>query len=189
MSDVTRLLGSVERGDPNAAGQLLVVLYDELRRMAAAKMAREAPGQTLQPTALVHEAWLRLTGNSNPQQWEGRGHFFAAAAEAMRRILIERARRRASIRHGGGQQHVDIAEVELAVEIKPDELLAVDEALEKLAAAEPRKAELVKLRYYAGLTLEESAELLNISVAAARRDWTYARAWLFREISNQAKKT
>ena len=185
MSDVTRLLGSIERGEPKAAEQLLIVLYDELRQLAAAKMAREAPGQTLQPTALVHEAWLRLGGEPN-QQWDGRTHFFAAAAEAMRRILIERARYRRATRHGGSQQRLNIADVEIAGEVNEDELLAVDEALEKLAQQEPRKAELVRLRYFVGLTLPEAAELLNLSISSAKRDWTYARAWLFREISKKS---
>jgi RNA polymerase sigma factor (TIGR02999 family) len=144
-------------------------------------MANETPGQTLQPTALVHEAWLRLTGDENVK-WDGRGHFFAAAAEAMRRILIDHARRRKAVRHGGGQQRVDIQEIELPADIMEDDLLAVNDALEKFAKEEPQKAELVKLRYFAGLTIKEASEVLKISEPTAKRYWAYARAWLYREI-------
>ena len=165
-----------------AADQLLVLVYSELRRVAAAKMAHEAPGQTLQPTALVHEAWMRLGGDS--QRWENRAHFFGAAAEAMRRILIDRARRQRAVRHGGGGEHVDVEEVEIAAPAKDDELLAVHEALEKLAAHDARKAELVKLRYFAGLSIDEAAGVLGISAPTAKRDWAYARAWLFAQIRN-----
>jgi RNA polymerase sigma factor (TIGR02999 family) len=181
MNDVTRILNNIEKGDAKAAEELLPLVYQELRRLAAAKMANEAPGQTLQPTALVHEAWLRLTGDESVK-WDGRGHFFAAAAEAMRRILIDQARRRKAVRHGGGQQRVDIQEIELPGEVMEDDLLAVNDALEKFAKEEPHKAELVKLRYFAGLTIKEAAEVLKISEPTAKRHWAYARAWLYREI-------
>ena len=182
MNDLAQLLDTLQEGDPVAADQLLVLVYSELRRLAAAKMSREAPGQTLQPTALVHEAWLRLGGDGH--RWENRAHFFGAAAEAMRRILIDHARRKLAARHGGGQQRLDADEVEIAAPTeKDDELLAVHEALDQLAAHDPRKAELVKLRYFAGLTIDEAADVLGISAPTAKRDWTYARAWLFREIA------
>ena len=181
MSDVTRILERAQAGDPQAADELLPLVYDELRKLAVVKMANEMPGQTLQPTALVHEAWLRLTGNENGQ-WGGRAHFFGAAAEAMRRILIENARRKRAARHGGGQAKLDINEIEITAAVKDDELLAVSDALEKLAARDKRKAELVKLRYFVGLTTEEAAEVLGISVPTADRWWNYSRAWLFEEI-------
>ena len=180
MSDVNLLLDTLQEGDPMAADQLLVLVYSELRRLATAKMAREAPGQTLQPTALVHEAWMRLGGDG--QRWENRAHFFGAAAEAMRRILIDRARRKLAARHGGGSERLDVDEVEIAAPAKDDELLAVHEALDKLAAHDARKAELVKLRYFAGLSIEEAADVLGISAPTAKRDWAYARAWLFAAI-------
>src|SRR5882672_4276649 len=180
MSDVTRILGAIEKGDPVAADELLPLVYHELRKLAACKMANEAPGQTLQPTALVHEAWLRLTRNENAK-WDSRAHFFGAAAEAMRRILIENARRKRALRHGGGQQRLDIQDVEIAAGTKDEELLAVNDALEKFAALDQQKAELVKLRYFAGLTIEEAAQLLGISAATAKRWWAYARAWLYQE--------
>ena len=183
MSDVTRILERAQAGDPQAGNELLPLVYDELRRLAAAKMANEIPGQTLQPTALVHEAWLRLVGNESPQ-WKGRAHFFGAAAEAMRRILIENARRKLAARHGGGQAKPDIAEVEIAAPAMDEQLLAVSEALESLAAHDGRKAELVKLRYFIGLSIGEAAELLGISVATANRWWTYSRAWLYDEIKS-----
>jgi RNA polymerase sigma factor (TIGR02999 family) len=178
---VTQILNAVGAGDKHAAEELLPLVYDELRRLAAARMTREAPGQTLQATALVHEAWLRLTGNQS-QSWKGRGHFFGAAAEAMRRILIENARRKRAVRHGGGQAKLDIQEIEIAAPAKDDELLAVDEALDKLASRDLQKAELVKLRYFVGLTTEEAAEVLGISVPTADRWWNFSRAWLFEEI-------
>ena len=181
ISDVTHILEAVEHGDLHAAQQLLPLVYDELRKLAAAKMARENSDQTLQPTALVHEAWLRLTGNEN-QKWNGRSHFFGAAAEAMRRILIDNARRKRAARHGGGQAKVNISEVEAAAAAKDDELLAVSDALEKLAARDKQKAELVKLRYFVGLTTEEAAEVLGVSVPTADRWWNFSRAWLFEEI-------
>ena len=182
MDDINHLLDTLQEGDPVAADQLLVLVYSELRRLAAAKMSREAPGQTLQPTALVHEAWLRLGGDG--QRWENRAHFFGAAAEAMRRILIDRARRKLAARHGGGQQRLDVDEIEIAAPARDDELLAVHEALDALAAHDTRKAELVKLRYFAGLSIDEAAGVLGISAPTAKRDWTYARAWLFREIGS-----
>jgi RNA polymerase sigma factor (TIGR02999 family) len=181
VSEVTRILDRVRQGETRAAEELLPLVYDELRRLAAHKMAHEAPGQTLQPTALVHEAWLRLTRNQI-QQWEGRAHFFAAAAEAMRRILIDKARHRLAVRHGGGQQRVDFEELDLASPTPDDQLLAVDEALDKLAVEHPRQAELVKLRYFVGLTLPEAAEVLGISIDAAKDDSALARAWLFQKL-------
>jgi RNA polymerase sigma factor (TIGR02999 family) len=181
VSEITLVLQSLERGDPKAAQQLLPLVYEELRKLAAAKMANEMAGQTLQPTALVHEAWLRLTGNQD-QNWNGRAHFFGAAAEAMRRILIDKARRKRAARHGGGQAHLDIQQIELAAAAEDDELLAVSEALEKLASRDKQKAELVKLRYFVGLTTAEAAEVLGISVPTADRWWNFSRAWLFEEI-------
>ena len=179
MADLTLLLDAIQRGEPDAPGALLVQVYAELRQIARAKMARELPGHTLQPTALVHEAWMRL----GDQRFENRAHFFSAAAEAMRRILIDRARRKLAARHGGGAAYVEVDEIEIAAPIeKEDELLAVHEALDALATHDPRKAELVKLRYFAGLSIAEAAEVLGISAPTAKRDWTYARAWLFREI-------
>jgi RNA polymerase sigma factor (TIGR02999 family) len=185
--DVTRVLERAQQGDPSAAAELLPLVYDELRRLAAAKMSRERPDQTLQPTALVHEAWLRLVGNEN-QQWNGRAHFFGAAAEAMRRILVENARRKSAARHGGGQVRLDIQEIELSAARVDDELLAVHEALDRLAVSHKPKAELVKLRYFAGLTTEEAAQAVGISVPTADRWWNYSRAWLFEEIERQRKE-
>lgn len=178
--DLTLLLGAIQRGEPDAPGALLAKVYAELRQLARAKMAREQPGHTLQPTALVHEAWLRL----GDQSFENRAHFFGAAAEAMRRILIDRARRKLTEKRGANAEHIDADEIEIGAPIEKDgELLAVHEALDALATHDPRKAELVKLRYFAGLTIEEAAEILGISMPAAKRDWAYARAWLFRKIS------
>ncbi len=181
MSDATILLAEVKQGDPQATARLLELVYDELRRLASNKMAREAPGHTLQPTALVHEAWLRLIGPGNPT-FANRAHFFSAAAEAMRRILIDRARRKTTRRHGGGSERVSIDDCDLAAPAADDQLLAVHEALDKLAAEHPLQAEVVKLRYFAGLTNEETADLLDISVSTAKNYWVFARAWLFREI-------
>jgi RNA polymerase sigma factor (TIGR02999 family) len=181
VSDVTRLLDEVQQRDPRAAEELLPLVYGELRKLAAAKMAHEPAGSTLQATSLVHEAWLRLA-NSQNHLWEGRAHFFAAAAEAMRRILIDKARRRRALRHGGAQQRVDSDEVEVACPTPDDQLLAVDEALDKLAAVHPRQAELVKLRYFVGMTLREAAEVLGVSVDTAKDDSALARCWLFREL-------
>lgn len=182
--EVTRILSAIQNGDAQAAKELLPLVYDELRRLAALKMARECPGQTLQPTALVHEAWLRLGGQEN-QAWNGRAHFFGAAAEAMRRILIDNARRKRALRHGGGQQRLDVQEIEIAVEVLDDDLLAVNEALERFAALDKQKAELVKLRYFTGLTIDEAAEMLGVSAPTAKRWWAYARAWLHKEIEDQ----
>ncbi len=187
MNDVTRILSAIDQGDPHAAEQLLPLVYDELRKLAAQKMAQEAPGQTLQATALVHEAylWLVASGDASApreQRWDSRGHFFAAAAEAMRRILIDNARRKQAERHGGGWQRHDLLEAELAIDSTSDELFAVDRALSKLAAGEPEIARLVELRFFAGLTLEEAARCLGTSVRTAHRHWAYARAWLRREL-------
>ena len=184
LSDITHMLNAPGPGDALAANELLTLVYEELRRVAAAKMASEAPGQTLQPTALVHEAWLRLTGDKR-RHWNDRTHFFAAAAEAMRLILVDNARRKRAARHGGGQQRVEMPEVASAVVENADQVLAVNEALEKFAALDPQKAELVKLRYFVGMTLEEAAEALGISERTAKRYWAFARAWLHEEIKAQ----
>jgi RNA polymerase sigma factor (TIGR02999 family) len=183
MSDVTRILAALESGDPSAAGQLLPLVYDELRKLAAHRMAHEAPGHTLQGTALVHEAYLRLVGDEPARHWDSRGHFFAAAAEAMRRILVENARRKQRHKHGGGLQRLDLDDIADLAETPAENLLALDEALTRLAALEPHKAELVKLRFFAGCSIDEAAEALGISRATAKRDWAYARAWLYAEIS------
>ena len=182
MGDVTRVLTAIEQGDAQAADQLLPLVYEELRKLAASKMANEAAGNTLQPTALVHEAWLRLVGNDNPK-FAGRAHFFAAAAEAMRRILIDRARHKRALRHGGGRVRVDVQQINLASPDTDDQLLAVNDALNKLAAQDPIEAELVKLRYFVGMTIEETAGLLNISPRTARNYWAHARTWLYHEIT------
>jgi RNA polymerase sigma factor (TIGR02999 family) len=182
--EITLILQQVAAGDSGAANRLMAVVYDELRRVAAAKMAREATGHTLQPTALVHEAWLRLGGEQQPE-WKNRCHFFAAAAEGMRRILIDRARRKRALRHGGNVDKVsaDAAGIDMAAPARDDEsVLLLDEAIERLAAHDARKAELVKQYYFVGLTLEEAAVVLGISDRTAKRDWAYARAWLFNEI-------
>ena len=184
MSDVTRILESIEHGDPKAAEELLPLVYGELRKLAAAKMAGEAPHQTLQPTALVHEAWLRLVGEANPK-FENRAHFFAAAAEAMRRILIDKARRKRALRHGGDQQRVDLESLEIASPADEDELLAVNEALDKLATTHAVQAEVVKLRYFVGLTNAEAARVLGLSERTVKNYWAHARAWLFREVKAQ----
>lgn len=183
MSEFTRILNGVQHGDPRAAEELLPLVYEELRKLAAHRMANEASGHTLQPTALVHEAWLRLVGGDTPAQFQNRAHFFAAAAEAMRRILIDRARRRRAIRHGGEQRRVDVEEVEIASPAADDDqLLALSEALDKLALEHKTEAELVKLRYFVGLTNDEAAEALGISPRTAKYYWTHARAWLFHMI-------
>jgi RNA polymerase sigma factor (TIGR02999 family) len=182
VNDLTRIFEAIQKGEPDAADKLLPLVYDELRKMAAGKMAYEAPGQTLQPTALVHEAWLRLSKNAEPS-WQNRAHFFGAAAEAMRRILIDNARRKRARRHGGRQRRVDIGDVDLAAVSEEDQLLAVHEALDKLAAVDQTKAELVKLRYFVGMTIEEAAEVLGISEPTAKRYWAFAKAWLYREIT------
>ena len=183
MSEVTRILSAIEQGDASAAGQLLPLVYQELRQLAAQKMAQEAPGQTLQATALVHEAYVRLVSGNQAQRWNGRGHFFAAAAEAMRRILVENARRRRSQKRGGGQVHQSLDHVQVPAPQPAEDLLALD----RLAARDPVKAELVKLRYFAGMTIEEAAEALAISPATAARYWTYARTWLFQAITGGPK--
>jgi RNA polymerase sigma factor (TIGR02999 family) len=187
MSDVTRILNAIEHGEPHAAEQLLPLVYAELRRLAAHKLADEAPGQTLEPTALVHEAYMRLVDSKEAPSWDGRGHFFAAAAEAMRRILIDRARRKHSSKHGGDLRRVDLDGEALAAptEDTADDLLALDEALQQLEAAEPLKARLVKLRYFAGLSLAETAAAMGISAATAKRHWVYARAWLYGKVRSR----
>ena len=174
-------MNAIQQGDPKAAGELLPMVYDELRKLAACKMANEAPGQTLQPTALVHEAWLRLAGDED-QAWDSRAHFFGAAAEAMRRILIENARRKKALRHGAGQAPLDIQGLEIAAPAPDDQMLAIDEALNKLAALDKEKAELVKLRYFVGMTVQEAASVLRISEATAKRWWVYARGLLYAEV-------
>jgi RNA polymerase sigma factor (TIGR02999 family) len=181
MSEVTQILMAIEQGDPGAPEELLPLVYAELRRLAAGKLSREQPGQTLQATALVHEAWLRLV-ESPERRWNGQRHFFLAAAEAMRRILIENARRKRRPKHGGHLNRVDVAEVQVACPMPEDQLLAVDEALDRLAQLNPLAAQVVKLRFFAGLTEEQAAQQLEMSVTTLRRIWTFARAWLFQEI-------
>jgi RNA polymerase sigma factor (TIGR02999 family) len=185
MNEVTRILSDVEQGDPHAAEQLLPLVYDELRKLAAQKLAQEAPGQTLQATALVHEAYLRLVDVEKAQHWDSRGHFFAAAAEAMRRILIEKVRRKKSQKHGGHAERVPLDQVEIALPPPDDDLLALDDALTRLAAERPAVAALVKLRFFAGLTMDEAAHALGISAATAYRQWSYAQAWLFRAVAKK----
>jgi len=182
MSDLTHILEAIQQGDAKAADELLPLVYGELRKLAASKLARESSAQTLQATALVHEAWMRLAGDAKPK-FDGKGHFFAAAAEAMRRILIDRARSKRAIRHGGDQRRTEWREGEVAADARAeDEMLAVHEALDRLAAQNRREAELVKLRYFVGMTLEEAADALGISARTADNDWAHARAWLFNEI-------
>jgi RNA polymerase sigma factor (TIGR02999 family) len=182
VSDVTHILDAVQRGDQKAADELLPLVYHELRRLAAHKMANEAPGHTLQPTALVHEAYLRLVGSTQRQHWDGRGHFFAAAAEAMRRILVESARRKKRLKHGGGSERVDVDEIELPLPMPDDELLALDEALNRLSTLDDRAAQVVKLCFFVGLTQEQASKELGQSLATTERLWSFARAWLLREI-------
>jgi RNA polymerase sigma factor (TIGR02999 family) len=182
MSDVTRILSAIDQGDPHAAEQLLPLVYDELRRLAAQKLAHEAPGQTLEATALVHEAYLRLVDTDKSQRWDSRGHFFAAAAEAMRRILIDNARRKGRLKHSGQRQRVELDADAIAVQMPADQLLSLDEALSRLAERDARTAQLVKLHCFAGLSIEQAAEVLAISVRTAYRDWAFAQAWLYREI-------
>jgi RNA polymerase sigma factor (TIGR02999 family) len=181
MSEVLQILSAIEQGDARAADRLLPLVYDELRDLAAQKLAHEPSGQTLQPTALVHEAYLRLTGDRPGQRWDSRGHFFAAAAEAMRRILVENARRKQGLKHGGGRRRVPLAEFHRVAE-SPHDLLDLDDALTRFAAEEPVKAQLVQLRFFAGLSTPEAAAALGVSVATAERWWAYARAWLFSEL-------
>ena len=192
MTDVSRVLEAARRGDPSAAAELLPLVYDELRKLAAAKLAGETPGHTLEATALVHEAYLRLVASGDASaprdaEWDGRGHFFAAAAEAMRRILVENARRKRAEKHGGGLVRHDAAELPLAAPEPAEDLVALDEALDQLAALDPVKAELVKLRYFAGLTIEQAAAALDISPATAKRYWTYSKAWLYQRVSGEEK--
>jgi RNA polymerase sigma factor (TIGR02999 family) len=181
MSEVTQILHALAKGDPSAADQLLPLVYDELRQLAAHRLAQQTPGQTLQPTALVHEAYLRLVGDPEGDDWDSRGHFFAAAAEAMRRILVENARRKQAVKHGGGRRRLPLAEFHRVTE-SPDDLLDLDDALTRFTAQEPDKARLVQLRFFAGLSTPEAAAALGISVATAERWWAYARAWLFDEL-------
>jgi RNA polymerase sigma factor (TIGR02999 family) len=189
MSEVTRILSAIEQGDPSAAEQLLPLVYQELRRLAAQWLAREAPGQTLQPTALVHEAYVRLVDVTKVQQWNSRGHFFGAAAEAMRRILVENARRKSSLKRGGARKRQELDEENLTASAPPDELLALDEALFQLAATDAKAAELVKLRYFAGLTVKQAAEILGMSPRSADLLWAFARAWLLRKIEGDEPGT
>jgi len=185
MSDVTRILTAIEQGDANAAGKLLPLVYEELRRLATQKMSQEGPGQTLQATALVplvHEAYIRLVGSEAPR-WRGRAHFFAAAAEAMRRILIESARRKQRLKHGAGRQRVELEDVDIAIEGPSIDLITLDEALSKLAKEDPSAAELVKMRFFAGLTLDQVAAVMGISRRTADRNWAYAKAWLYQQIT------
>jgi RNA polymerase sigma factor (TIGR02999 family) len=183
MSEVTRLLDAAVGGEPNAAAELLPLVYAELRKLAAARLAAEAPGQTLQPTALVHEAYLRLVGGLRPQEWSGRGHFFAAAAEAMRRILVETARRKGRLKHGRGVGRVDL-DPDAPAESPGVDLVALDDALTRLAALAPARADLVKLRFFAGLTMPEAAAALGVSLATAERHWTFAKSWLYAELAD-----
>lgn len=184
MSDVTRILRAIDHGDAGASERLLPLVYAELRTLAQARLANERPGQTLQPTALVHEAYLRLIGDEAPP-WNSRGHFFGAAAEAMRRILIERARAKGAIKRGGDWRRIDVELADLSLDAPPDGLLELDEALERFKAESPEKARLVELRFFAGLTIEEAAAALGISTASATRCWSYARAWLYQDLSNR----
>jgi RNA polymerase sigma factor (TIGR02999 family) len=183
-SEVTQVLAAVEGGDPSAAAALLPLVYEELRKLAASRLAVEKPGQTLQATALVHEAYLRLVSGEQTDHWNGRGHFFAAAAEAMRRILVENARHKKRVKHGGDRERVEIEMASLPTRMTSDELVALDEALEKLRKEDPVKAQLVTLRYFGGMTIEQASEVLNISRVTAHRYWVYARAWLNQQISD-----
>jgi RNA polymerase sigma factor (TIGR02999 family) len=185
MSEVTRILSAIEQGDPHAAEQLLPLVYDELRKLSAQMLAQERPGQTLEPTALVHEAYLRLIGTEPARPWNGRGHFFGAAAEAMRRILVEAARRKGRVRHGGGRQRIDLDPAAAPAPQSEDDLLALDEALTRMAQIDPAAARLVELRYFTGLTMPEAADALSIPLRTAERNWAYARAWLHRAVSGQ----
>ena len=184
MSNISRVLSAIDHGDPAAAGQLLPLVYDELRQLAAQRLAQERPGQTLEATALVHEAYLRLVDGTPVQAWNSRGHFFAAAAEAMRRILVDAARRKRRPKHGGGRRRLPLEPLELPADDRADDLIALNDALDDLARREPAKAELVKLRYFAGLSLEEAASCLGISTVTAKRYWHVARAWLFAALSD-----
>jgi RNA polymerase sigma factor (TIGR02999 family) len=189
MNEVTRILGAIEQGDPQAAAQLLPLVYDELRRLAAQRLAEEKPGQTLQPTALVHEAYLRLVGKGEEPHWDNRGHFFSAAAEAMRRILIDNARRKGRVRRGGARQRVDLDEADLIADGPDNNLLDLDAAMTQLAELDSARAELVKLRFFAGLTMPEAAATLGISLTTAERYWAFARAWLYAELTRGSVDT
>jgi RNA polymerase sigma factor (TIGR02999 family) len=183
MSEVTRILSAIEQGDPHAAAHLLPLVYDELRKLAAQKMAQEAPGQTFQATALVHQAYVRLVDVEEAQHWNSRGHFFAAAAEAMRRILIEQARRKRRPKHGGDRRRIDLDDAQSVAAAPADDLLALDEVLSRLEATDPLAAQVVKLRFFTGLSMPETADALGLSLRSAERNWTYARTWLHRELS------
>ena len=183
MSDVTRILSQIEQGDPNAAEELLPLVYDELRKLAAAKMAQEKPGQTLQATALVHEVYVKLVDVNRAQKWDSRGHFFAAAAEAMRRILVDQARKKGATKRGGDFEKVDFDSAQLATTVSPESLLMIDEAIEKLKHEDPISCQLVNLRYFCGLSLDDAAQALGISSRSARRHWAFARVWLCSELS------
>jgi RNA polymerase sigma factor (TIGR02999 family) len=187
LSDITQILAQIESGDPSAAERLLPLVYDELRQLAAQKLAHERPGHTIQATALVHEAFLRLFGPRKQPSWESRNHFFGAAAEAMRRVLVEKARRKRRLKRGGDYERVNLDDVDIAIEGPTEDIIALDEALAKLAELHPEKAELVKLRYFAGLTVAEAAAALGISPSTADRYWAYARAWLYREVAPEGK--
>jgi RNA polymerase sigma factor (TIGR02999 family) len=184
MSDVTGILEAIERGEPKASDELLPLVYEELRKLAATKMAQQSPGQTLQATALVHEAYLRLLG-TEPVHWNSRGHFFSAAAEAMRRILIERARKKSAHKHGGGLQRVDLDQVDIALDTDDDLLLLLNDALEEFREKDPTAAELIKLRFFVGLGNQQAAELLGVSERTAKRSWAYARAWLYHRMQDK----
>lgn len=185
MKEVTRILSAIERGDPRAAEQLLPLVYDELRKLAAQRLAQEKPGQTLQATALVHEAYLRLVGSDRDQHWDSRGHFFAAAAEAMRRILLNRARDKKRLKRGGDRRRVNLDQVEIALDTDDEQLLAIDEALSQLAVEDPGAAQLVSLRFFAGLTMQEAADSLDLPLRTAERQWAYARAWLYARLRHE----
>lgn len=186
MSDVTRILDRLQQGDPKGAAELLPLVYEELRKLAAHKMAQQTPGQTLQATALVHEAWLRLIGD-DPVRWNSRGHFFSAAAEAMRRILVERARKKSACKHGGGLQRFDLDQVDIALDTDDDLLLLLNDALEEFREKDATAAELIKLRFFAGLPNRQAAELLGLSERTAKRSWAYARAWLYQRMQNKSE--
>lgn len=185
MTNVSQLLSALDQGDPSAAAQLLPLVYDELRQLAAQRLAHEQPGQTLQATALVHEAFLRLVDVDQPQHWNGRRHFFGACAEAMRRILVERARARDTLKRGGGRERLELEKLAVSSTDRPDDFLALDEALTRLAAADPQAAELVQLRFFAGQTMAEAAGMLGLSLRGAERLWAYARAWLLQDLSRE----
>jgi RNA polymerase sigma factor (TIGR02999 family) len=185
MNEVTQILAGIEAGDPHAAEQLLPLVYDELRKLAAQKLAQEKPGQTLQATALVHEAYLRLLGRDQDQHWDSRGHFFAAAAEAMRRILLNRARDKKRLKRGSERRRVDFDQVEIALDTDDEQLIAIDEALSQLAAEDPEAAQLVNLRFFAGLTMKEAADALGLALRTAERQWTYARSWLYARLRQE----